>query len=192
MGCLVGTPPMNAVPVGPHGPLKKFSASSSACAADVLTDCRSLISARVPGHTCRIYNASICRAARRSGTSAACSLAGRPLISTSTATGLSAGNVEGSAAASAVAARQSSALAMPRPHKLPVFFTLDMDVQITYAVSPNAHKSETYLGQPRIAAHTPTADKCPFTVTTCFGCERAGICAQGTHPTASSPWGLLL
>src|ERR1700730_5148096 len=78
-----------------------------------------------------MYNESIWRAARRSGTSAACSLAGRPLISTSTATDLSAGNGEGSAAASAVAARQSSALAMPRPHELPVLFTSDMEIRVS-------------------------------------------------------------
>src|SRR3984893_11773248 len=87
----------------------------------------------MPGHTCRIYNESMWRAARRSGTSAACSLAGSLVISTSTATDLSAGNGEGSVAASPVAARQSSALAMPCPHDLPVFFTSDMEVEITYA-----------------------------------------------------------
>jgi hypothetical protein len=62
------------------------------------------------------------------------------VISTSTATDLSAVNGEGSAAASAaVAARQSSALAMPRPHDLPV--TSNMEVEITYAVSPHAYES---------------------------------------------------
>lgn len=55
------------------------------------------------------------------------------MISTSMATGLSAGNGEGSAASSAVATRQSSTLAMPRPHELLVFFRSNMEAQLTYA-----------------------------------------------------------
>jgi hypothetical protein len=30
---------------------------------------------------------------------------------------------------------------MPRPHDLLVFFTSDMEVEITYAVSPDAYES---------------------------------------------------
>jgi hypothetical protein len=63
------------------------------------------------------------------GTRAACSLAGRPLMSTSTATGCVDGNGEGSAAASAVA-RQSSALVMPHCHSLLVLLISDMEVAI--------------------------------------------------------------
>jgi hypothetical protein len=40
-------------------------------------------------------------------------------------------------AASAVATRQSNALAMPRPHELLVVFRSNMEAQLTYAVWPD-------------------------------------------------------
>ncbi len=46
------------------------------------------------------------------------------------------------AADPAVAPRQSSALAIPRPQELPAFFESDMEIEITSAVFPNAYKSE--------------------------------------------------
>ena len=63
------------------------------------------------------------------GTSAACSLAGRPLMSTVTVTGCVVGNGEGSAAVTAVA-RESSALMMPHRHRLLVLLISDMKVGI--------------------------------------------------------------
>jgi hypothetical protein len=79
----------------------------------------------VPGYTCRKYKASIFRAARKIGTSAACSLAGRRVILTSIATDLRAGKSGGSATA-AVAVSKSNTLAAPLFKNLAVFSMLDM------------------------------------------------------------------
>src|SRR5579859_1758142 len=117
---------MTAVPVWPHGPLKKFSASSSACAADVRADNRSLISARVPGHTCVIYIASISRAARRIGTSAACSLAGSAVMFTSIVVGSSAGSRAGSAPTLPIARHATVTPGIPSKRVLLFLFAADI------------------------------------------------------------------
>jgi hypothetical protein len=130
---------MNAVPVGPHGPLKKFSAPPAQQMSErtvALSSTRGCPA--TPVAYMRIHLA--CSPQERDER---CLFAGGK-----------AGDIHldcdrfeiwqwrGSATASAVAARQSSALAMRRLHDLPVFFTSDMEVEITYAVPPDASESE--------------------------------------------------